>query len=322
MNIKVAVLMLMCCLLVAASAQSDRQVKTINLPAGVTAQYGTMSRSGTLVATVDSDNVVRVWSAASGQLLQPLADGSHPPAGVEFSPDGRYLAVSFELVPNEKGVLRIFDVDSWKMEDEFAVPDAFALAFSADNRRLALSGIVTQAWDVENSKMLADISPPFGGSSGLSFSPDGRWIVTADGDASARVYDAGSGKLRSRTEFLLEPMAVTFTPDGKSVIVGDNDKTISIIDPESGNVLRRLPKQPGLILSLHVSPDGKQVAVIYGDANHFLTVDHLMLWDVDTGTVLANFQKSAITILGGTFVGDHYQFAAVSGNQLNIWSLL
>jgi hypothetical protein len=47
-----------------------------------------------------------------------------------------------------------------------------------------------------------------------------------------------------------------------------------------------------------------------------------MLWDVDTGTVLANFQKSAITILGGTFVSDHYQFAAVSGNQLNIWSLL
>lgn len=321
MNIKVAVLTLMCCLLVAASAQSDRQVRTINLPAGVTVQYGTMSRTGTLVATLDSDNVVRVWSTASGQLLRPLADGSHPPAGVEFSPDGRYLAVTFELVPNEKGVLRIFDVDSWKMEHEFIVPDAFALAFSPDNRRLALSGMVTQAWDVESSKMLADISPPFGGSSGLSFSPDGRWIVTADGDACARIYDAGSGKLRSRTEFLLEPMAAAFSPDGKSVIVGDNDKTISIIDPESGNILRRLPKQPGLILSLDVSPDGKQVAVIYGDANHFLTVDHLMLWDVDTGTVLANFQKQGITVLGGTFVGDHYQFAAVSANQLGVWSL-
>jgi WD40 repeat protein len=146
-------------------------------------------------------------------------------------------------------------------------------------------------------------------------------VVTADGDACARVYDAGSGKLRSSAEFLLEPMAAAFSPDGKSVIVGDNDKTISIIDSETGNVLRRLPKQPGLILSLDVTSDGKQVAVIYGDANHFLTVDHLMLWDVDTGTVLANFQKRRITILGGTFVGDHYQFAAVSDNQLGVWSL-
>jgi WD40 repeat protein len=321
MNIKVAVLTLVCCLLVAASAQSGRQVKTINLPAGVTVQYGTMSRTGTLVATVDSDNAVRVWSTASGELLQRLAEGSHPPANVEFSPDARYLAVAFQLVPNEKGMLRIFDVDSWKMEHEFIVPDVFVLAFSPDNRRLAVSGDVTQAWDVENSKMLADISPPFGGSWALSFSPDGRWIVTADGDAIARVYDAGSGKLRSRTEFLLEPMAAAFSPDGKSVIVGDNDKTISIIDPESGNVLRRLPKQPGLILSLDVSPDGKQVAVIYGDANHFMVVKHLMLWDVDSETVLADFQKLGITILGGAFLGDHYQFAAVSDNQLGVWSL-
>ena len=321
MNIRVAALTLVCCLPVAASAQSGRQVKTINLPAGVTVQYGTMSRSGTLVATIDSDNIVRVWSMSSGQLLQSLADGGHPPTGVEFSPDGRLLAVAFQIVANEKGVLKVFDVGSWKTEREFVVPDVFTMAFSPDNLRLALSGLVTQIWDVENSKLLADISPPFGGSSALSFSADGRWIVTADGDACARVYAAGNGKLRSSTEFPLEPMAAAFSPAGNSVIVGDNDKTISIIDPESGKVLRRLPKQPGLILSLDISADGTQVAVIYGDADHFLTVDHLMLWDGDTGTILADFQKRGITILGGSFVGDQYRFAAVSENQLGVWSL-
>src|SRR5580700_1088440 len=152
MNMKVVALTLVCCLPVAASAQSGRQVKTINLPAGVTVQYGTMSRSGTLVATIDSDNVVRVWSTRSGELLQRLADGGHPPTDVEFSANGRYLAVAYQVVPNEKGVLSIFDVDSWKMEHEFVVPDVFVLAFSPDNRRLALSGIVTQTWDLENSR--------------------------------------------------------------------------------------------------------------------------------------------------------------------------
>jgi WD40 repeat protein len=321
MNMKVAALTLACCLPVAASAQSGLQVKTINLPAAVTVQYGIMSRAGKLVATVGSDNVVRVWSIDSGELLQSLADGGHPPMGVEFSPDGRFLAVASQIVANEKDVLRIFDVGSWKAEHEFVVPDVFTLAFSPDNRRLAISGMVTQIWDLETSRILADISPPFGGSSALSFSADGRWIVTADGDACARVYDAGNGKLRSRAEFLLEPMAAAFSPDGKSVIVGDNDMTVSIIDPETGNILRRLPNQPGLILSLDVSADGKQVAVIYGYADHFLTVDHLMLLDVDRGTILADFQKPGITILGGTFVGGHYRFAAVSGNQLSVWSL-
>ena len=322
MNMKVAALTLVCCLPVAPSAQSGRQVKTINLPAGVTVQYGTMSRAGTLVATIDSDNVVRVWSTRSGELLQRLSDGGHPPTDVEFSPDGRYLAVAYQLVPNEKGVLRIFDVGSWKIEHEFAVPDVFALAFSPDNRRLALSRMVTQAWDVENSRMLADISPPFGGSTSLSFSGDGNWLATADGDGHVRVFDAATGKPRSTgAEFALEPLAVAFSQNNKAIIAGGVDKTVSIIDPETGKVLRTLSKQPGLILSLDVSADKKQVAVIYGSADSFAEVDHLMLWDLDTEAVLADFQRPGITVVGGTFVGDQYLFAAASDNQLSVWSL-
>ena len=322
MNMKVAALTLVCCLPVAPSAQSGRQVKTINLPAGVTVQYGTMSRAGTLVATIDSDNVVRVWSTRSGELLQRLSDGGHPPTDVEFSPDGRYLAVAYQLVPNEKGVLRILDVDSWKIEHEFAVPDVFVLAFSPDNRRLALSGIVTQAWDVENLRMLADISPPFGGSTSLSFSGDGNWVATADGDGHVRVFDAVTGKPRSSgTEFALEPLAVAFSQDNKAIIAGGVDKTVSVIDPETGKVLRTLSKQPGLILSLNVSADKNQVAVIYGSADYFGKVDHLMLWDLDTDAVLADFQKPGITVVGGTFVGDQYLFAAASDSQLSVWSL-
>jgi WD40 repeat protein len=322
MNMKIALLTLVCCLPVAASAQSGRQVKTINLPSGVTVQYGTMSRAGTVLATIDSDNVVRVWSTRSGELLQRLSDGGHPPTDVEFSPDGRYLAVPYQLVPNEKGVLRIFDVDSWKIEHEFVVPDVFTMAFSPDNRRLALSGMVTQAWDVENSRMLADISPPFGGSASLSFSGDGNWVATADGDGHVRVFDAATGKPRSTgTEFVLEPLAVAFSRDNKAIIAGGVDKTVSIIDPETGKVLRTLPKQPGLIISLDVSAGKKQVAVIYRCADSFAEVDHLMLWDLDTEAVLADFQRPGFTIVGGTFVGDHYLFAAASDNHLSVWSL-
>jgi hypothetical protein len=46
-----------------------------------------------------------------------------------------------------------------------------------------------------------------------------------------------------------------------------------------------------------------------------------MLWDLDRGAVLADFQKSGITITGGAFVGDHYVFAAASGNQLTLWAI-
>src|SRR4029077_17251330 len=106
----------------------------------------------------------------------------------------------------------------------------------------------------ENARMLAHMSPSFGGSASLSFAGDGNWVATADGDGHVRVFDAASGKPRSPgTEFVLEPLLVAFSRDNQSVIAGGVDKPLSIIDPETGKVLRTLPKQPGLIISLDVS---------------------------------------------------------------------
>ena len=44
-------------------------------------------------------------------------------------------------------------------------------------------------------RMLADISPPFGGSTSLSFSVDGNWVATADGDSHVRVFNAATAVL-------------------------------------------------------------------------------------------------------------------------------
>lgn len=329
MRPNIALLLLFCCMPVAALAQSARVERTIKLPAGVSAagaspgQGASVDRTGNLVAAICSDHVVRIWSIHSGELLRSFAESSKPPSAVQFSPDGRLLAVAYEILQYEKGDIKIFEVDSWKAQHDLAAPfTMYALAFSPDKVRVAFSDRYTEVWDFSGQKNLTDISPPFGGSAALSFSPDGKWVATADGDGFVRVYNANTGSLRGTPAgFLLEPFAVVFSPDGKSLVAGGMDKTISIIDPETGKLLRTLPKQPGLILSLDVSADGKQAAVVYGYAEHFFDVNHLSLLDLDSGTVLADFQMQGITITGGAFVGDHYLFTAASGNELTLWSL-
>ena len=322
MRLSVIALSLICCVPTAVSAQSARQEKTINLPGGVSVEVAVISRAGNLVAAICSDHVVRVWSARSGELMRTIKEDTGRPSGVQFSGDGRLLAVSYETVPYEEGTIKVIDVDSWKVQSDLTSECMFCtLTFSPDGQRLASAGNSdTYVWDVATQKKVATISPPFGGSAALSFSPDSRWVATADGDGFVRVYNAKTGALRGTpTEFLLEPFTVAFGPDGKSVLAGGADRVISIIDPQDGKISRAIPKQPGLVETLDISANGKLAAVVYGAGELFMTVNHIALWDLDKGAVLVDFQKPGITIMGGTFVDDHYVFAAGSGNQLTLW---
>jgi WD40 repeat protein len=305
-----------------ASGQTAREEKTISLPAGVSIEAApAVSGNGNLCAAICSDRVLRIWSAHSGELVHTIdADRA---VTVQFSGDGRLMAVAYEIVPYERGTIKVFDTNSWGLKHDLTAPfSMYVLAFSPENRRLAFSDLYTQIWDLTNGKSLTDISPPFGGSPSLSFSPDGKWLATADSDGFVRVYDAQTGALRSATkDLLLEPMAVSFSPDNKWLFAGGVDKSISTIDAGNGKVLRVLAKQPGVVWSLVVSADGKKAAAIYRSAERFNDINHLTLLDLANGTAVADFYKPGAMIGGGAFVGDHYLFTALSNSQITIWSL-
>lgn len=73
-----------------------------------------------------------------------------------------------------------------------------------------------------------------------AFSRDGRRVVMASADKTARVWDATTGTqlalMAGHQGFVFAAM---FSPDGQRVVTASSDKTARVWDPETGKQLTR-----------------------------------------------------------------------------------
>ena len=83
---------------------------------------------------------------------------------------------------------------------------------------------------------------------GVAFSGDGKRVVTASRDNTARIWDAESGKeiavLKGHTGFV---WSAAFSGDGKRVVTASFDSTARIWDAESGKEIAVLKGHAGTV---------------------------------------------------------------------------
>jgi WD40 repeat protein/serine/threonine protein kinase len=146
------------------------------------------------------------------------------------------------------------------------------------------------------------------------FSPDGKRIITASGDKTAKVWDAASGKLLASLVGHLDTVrSARFSPDGKRIVTASKDKTAKVWDAASGKLLASLVGHTGSVNSAWFSSDGNRIITASGDKT-------AKVWDAANGKLLASLEGHTDWLNSANFSPDGNRIVTASGDKTaKVW---
>ncbi len=263
------------------------------------------SPNGKQVATASTDGTVRIWDAAAGKEVRRLQVNNQA-YSVAWSPDGNTLLYTtgdrFLYVRGDQGV----DVFVWDVRQsapitlytaptytlfiegvsngiaekiQMAENTSHSAAFSPDGQRLAfITDQTVTVWDLAQSKAVLELAGHTDLVYSVAWSPNGRRLLTAGEDQTARIWDAADGRLLQtlRGGHTQAVTAAVFSPDGVRAATSAQDGVTVVWDATTGQKLLQMTVDAKRVWDVTWSPDGKRLAT----ANESGVVQ---MWDTATG---------------------------------------
>lgn len=184
-----------------------------------------------------------------------------------------------------------------------------SMAISPDGK-YGLVGYLLQGlarvWDLETGEEVIRLGGHDGVIHDVAFSPDGRYILTAQGNSStnishlgktATLWNAKTGKLIRRYNGHEKGItSIAFSSDSKMFLSGSRDKTAILWEVETGKEIRRFTGNTDEVTCVDISPDGRFCLTGSQD-------DIVRLWDLSLGTEARKFQSFQYRIFDVAFTG-------------------
>ncbi len=298
-----------------------------------------VSPDGKHLAAAASDDklscAVKLWPLPGADPVRVVNRRNYPRLCLAFSGDGKRLAVGgcheakgFEC---SAGEIVVWDVQSGSSLREITGHGAAvnAIAYSrdgglaasgacgkSDDKRGCVQGEI-KVWSAEDGQCLLTISQHQNTISSLAFTPDGKYLLSADlSEPAFRLWSLPGGELvRSFTGHQSMVSALAVAPDGKSVASVSGDGTIKLWDVATGKCLQTFKGHDVGVLSAAFDPEGRLLASGGWDHN-------IKLWSLQSGKCILTLRGHNSPVNSVAFTPDKSILGSASyDGVIKLWPM-
>lgn len=269
-----------------------------------------LSSDGRQAATGSKDRTIRIWDLTTGQTTRTLEGHTAGIIYTIFSKDNKQL-----FSQSDDCTLRVWDLATGKSRTIASGRGvAVKSVMAPDQQHFVTGGEDGSVWyvglnDAEPKRIPAlSTNSAFIQVSGrfpMTFSTDGRYILSGGADGIVREWDIEAEKVRIFEGQTLPVVRVAYSPDGNLIAAASFDGSLRLWD-KAAKTSRVLPAQEGNVSVLVFSHDGRMLAAAGGDKA-------VRIIDLSTGS-RRRFVGMQDGVTTARFTKDGSRFLVASGD--------
>ncbi len=265
------------------------------------------------LVSASSDGTLLTWDMLQREPLRRVSIHEGEIRDLAVSPDGALIATA----GGDDDLVKLLNVTDGVERATLRghKNGTLAVAFAPQGNRLVSGGRDgrVREWDPQSGELRQSWEQIDAVVRDLAYSHDGRVLVV--GGRRLKAYDAATRALVTDFGDLPgEVMQIVSLPGENSAVIGFSDGSIVRWDwdPSAPSVVTFAGKHENLVNALSLSPDGRTLASGSKDGA-------TRLWDVATGQIKANLQRTNYLVAAVAFSPDGHFLAAVDKHDIRLW---